>query len=86
MNGSEVPFINNYKMLGAAVVEQAARDYAEYVRIHDKRAESVERFFRGDLFKLYCDLDPEYIIERIRRTYKVKNKGGRPAKVNRGYR
>ena len=66
-----------YKRLGAAVVEQAVRDYAEYVRLRDKRAESIERFFRSDLFTLYVDMDPEYLIERVRARYKFKDRGGR---------
>ena len=68
------PLIKNYKALGAAVVIQAARDYAEFYRMRDKRYEGIERFFRSDLFKLYTDVDPEYLITRLRRIYK---KGGR---------
>ena len=81
----EVECIENYKLLGAAVVELAVRDYADYVRTGSARAETVERFMRGPLFSLYTDLDPEYLIQSIRSRYKVKSEGGRRPKVNRGY-
>lgn len=70
INGNEIPNIENYRALGAAVIQLAAADYVSYYRAGNDEYKRIERFFRSDLFKVYSDLDPEYLISGLRRIKK----------------
>ena len=61
--------MNPYENLANAIVLQAVKDY----RLTDDEAElaEIERFFRSDWFGVLTDVDPEYLIRRLR---KEKNK------------
>ena len=61
--------MNPYEELANAIVLQAVKDY----RLTDDEAElaEIERFFRSDWFGVLTDVDPEYLIRRLRKE-KVK--------------
>ena len=61
--------MNPYENLANAIVLQAVKDY----RLTDDEAElaEIESFFRSDWFGVLTDVDPEYLIRRLR---KEKNK------------
>ena len=54
-----------YENLANAIVLQAVKDY----RLTDDEAElaEIERFFRSDWFGVLTDVDPEYLIRRLRK-------------------
>ena len=57
--------MNPYENLANAIVLQAVKDY----RLSDDEAElaEIERFFRSDWFGVLTDVDPEYLIRRLRK-------------------
>ena len=57
--------MNPYENLANAIVLQAVKDY----RLTDDEAElaEIERFFRSDWFGVLADVDPEYLIRRLRK-------------------
>lgn len=57
--------MNPYENLANAIVLQAVKDY----RLTDDKAElaEIERFFRSDWFGVLTDVDPEYLIRRLRK-------------------
>ena len=57
--------MNPYENLANAIVLQAVKDY----RLTDNEAElaEIERFFRSDWFGVLTDVDPEYLIRRLRK-------------------
>ena len=57
--------MNPYENLANAIVLQAVKDY----RLTDDEAElaEIERFFRSDWFGVLTDIDPEYLIRRLRK-------------------
>ena len=57
--------MNTYENLANAIVLQAVKDY----RLTDDEAElaEIERFFRSDWFGVLTDVDPEYLIRRLRK-------------------
>jgi hypothetical protein len=57
--------LNPYENLANAIVLQAVKDY----RLTDDEAElaEIERFFRSDWFGGLTDVDPEYLIRRLRK-------------------
>ncbi|MBO6270118.1 MAG: hypothetical protein II008_19500 [Oscillospiraceae bacterium] len=57
--------LNPYENLANAIVLQAVKDY----RLTDDEAElaEIERFFRSDWFGVLTDVDPEYLIRRLRK-------------------
>ncbi|MBQ1422800.1 MAG: hypothetical protein IIY97_08545 [Firmicutes bacterium] len=57
--------MNPYENLANAIVLQAVKDY----RLTDDEAElaEIERFFRSDWFGVLTDVDPEYLIRRLRK-------------------
>ena len=57
--------MNPYEELANAIVLQAVKDY----RLTDDEAElaEIERFFRSDWFGVLTDVDPEYLIRRLRK-------------------
>ena len=57
--------MNPYENLANAIVLQAVKDY----RLTDDEAElaEIEHFFRSDWFGVLTDVDPEYLIRRLRK-------------------
>ena len=57
--------MNPYENLANAIVLQAVKDY----RLTDDEAElaEIESFFRSDWFGVLTDVDPEYLIRRLRK-------------------
>ena len=57
--------MNPYENLANAIVLQAVKDY----RLTDDEAElaEIERFFRSDWCGVLTDVDPEYLIRRLRK-------------------
>lgn len=57
--------MNPYENLANAIVLQAVKDY----RLTDDEAElaEIECFFRSDWFGVLTDVDPEYLIRRLRK-------------------
>jgi hypothetical protein len=57
--------LNPYENQANAIVLQAVKDY----RLTDDEAElaEIERFFRSDWFGVLTDVDPEYLIRRLRK-------------------
>ena len=57
--------MNPYENLANAIVLQAVKDY----RLTDDEAElaEIERFFRSGWFGVLTDVDPEYLIRRLRK-------------------
>ena len=57
--------MNPYENLANAIVLQAVKDY----RLTDDEAElaEIERFFRSDWFGVLTDVNPEYLIRRLRK-------------------
>ena len=57
--------MNPYENLANAIVLQTVKDY----RLTDDEAElaEIERFFRSDWFGVLTDVDPEYLIRRLRK-------------------
>lgn len=66
-----------YQSLANAIVAQAARDYLYLLRLlkrHpedstvQKKAEMFERFFHSDWYSTLTDVDPEYLIGRLKKS------------------
>ena len=64
-----------YENLRNAIVGQAAKDYIKALRAQAKnpknvfaqaRVEECERYFRSETFALTCNIEPEYIIEKLK--------------------
>ena len=69
-----------FENLANAIIAEAVYDYRN--AIDDYRRKSIETFIRSERFKLLTDLDPEYIILRLREEHEQKQrnprqKGGR---------
>lgn len=70
--------IRPYKELACAIVERAILDYREaakdlkYAKQAPKRALAMKtkiecmNFFKSDWFKILVDIDPNYIIEKLK--------------------
>ena len=65
-----------YQALANAIVELAVKDYKKALKHHYRHPDrqeyvdevkSLERFFRSGWYELLTDLDPEILIDRIRR-------------------
>ena len=63
-----------YEALGNAIILQAVKDYRMALRKIKKNprnreaideALQIERFFRGPLFGVITDLDPEFLIDKL---------------------
>ena len=68
--------MTGYQALANAIIEQAAKDYMAAIRIlkrHPDRKAAIEgameceRFFRSGWFATLTDLDPEYLIDKLRK-------------------
>ncbi len=60
--------MDGYQKLANAVVKQAAIDYFDICAGFDKRhsKESLEDFFHSEWFSILTDMDPEYLIAKIK--------------------
>ena len=63
-----------YEALGNAIILQAVKDYRMALRKVKKNPKNreaidealqIERFFRGPLFGVITDLDPEFLIDKL---------------------
>ena len=68
--------MSGYQALANAVIEQAAKDYRDVIhrlkRYPDSKAAmetamEVERFFHSDWYAALTDIDPDYLIDRLRK-------------------
>ena len=64
-----------YENLANAIVKQAARDYMTalkrlkkdpYDRKKRKEVRELEEFFHSDWYELLTDVDPDYLIRKLR--------------------
>ena len=54
-----------YQELANAIVLQAVKDYR--MTDDERELKEIERFFRSDWFGVLTDVDPEYLIRRLRK-------------------
>lgn len=60
--------------LAEAVITAACNDYRDALALNNEsEIASCERFFRSNYFTALCSLDPEMLIEKLRRTQKPKH-------------
>ena len=68
--------MNGYQNLANAIIEQAVKDYREALRRLKRHPDSkaamelameCERFFRSGWYGVLTDIDPDYLIERLRK-------------------
>jgi len=66
---------SNFELLAAAIVQQACIDYtkAKDVNTHGgvSRRE-IERFIRSDYFKTICDINPSWLLTKLREKIRAK--------------
>lgn len=53
-----------YEKLANAIIMQAVKDYRS--TSSPSEINSIERFFRSDLFSALTSVDPEFLIKRLR--------------------
>jgi len=73
--GADAPNYDPYEELANAIVAQAARDYMSALRKGYKghyQKVTLERFFRSSHFRRLTDVDPEYMITRLREEAKKR--------------
>ncbi|MBR6029416.1 MAG: hypothetical protein IKP40_10025 [Clostridia bacterium] len=67
--------MEGYQGLANAIVEQAAKDYVSALRFLKKHpgakgalkeALEIEDFFHSEWYALLTDVDPDYLIKRLR--------------------
>ncbi len=68
--------LQGYELLRYAIVEQEINDYFDLlarfeVPTVDRNITLSEKFFRSQWFTCLCDLDPEYVMETVRRKAKT---------------
>ena len=65
-----------YQAMANAIIEQAAKDYRDSVRRLKRYPDSkagmetameLERFFHSDWYATLTDIDPDYLINRLRK-------------------
>lgn len=68
VNNSQIPNLGNYQALASAIVETAARDYMQAVRVGNRTSQdTIERFFRSQEYYLYTGgIDPEWLIKNLK--------------------
>lgn len=73
---NEVEQIGGWVALGNAIVKQAANDYLKALKEYERHPhnnialgeiKSCERFFRGEWFGLLTTLDPDMLIQKLRK-------------------
>ena len=68
-----------------AIIKQAAEDYVSALNdcgpryAPDHRISEIRNFFHSDWFGLLCNLDPDYLLERLNR---IARENRRKEKVN----
>ena len=68
MQGEEKPLGDPYEELANAIIIQAAKDYVHAIRGGYKdrhKKQSLERFFRSNLFRILTNTDPEWLISHL---------------------
>lgn len=68
--------LQGYELLRYAIVEQEINDYFDLlarfeVPTQDNNITLSEKFFRSQWFMYLCDLDPEYVMETVKRKAKT---------------
>lgn len=53
-----------YENLANAIIMQAVKDYRNTTSLSE--INSIERFFRSDLFSALTSVDPKFLIKRLR--------------------
>lgn len=57
-----------YRSLGYKVVLVAVQEYKSALKGNcESKMRDLERFFRSDEFKIYCELDGEAVIKELRK-------------------
>ena len=73
--------IEPYQELANAIVAQAARDYLFILRLlkhHPtdseawRKAREYERFFYSDWYSTLTNVDPEYLVSRLKKTVGIE--------------
>ena len=68
--------MSGYQALANAIIEQAAKDYRDAIhrlkrypdsKVAMETAMEVERFFHSDWYATLTDIDPDYLIDRLRK-------------------
>ena len=68
--------MTGYQALANAIIEQAVKDYRVALKILRRHPDSkaamaeameVERFFHSSWYATLTDIDPDYLIERLRK-------------------
>ena len=68
--------MTGYQALANAIIEQAVKDYRAALKTLRRHPDSkavmatameVERFFHSSWFAVLTDIDPDYLIERLRK-------------------
>lgn len=68
--------MDGWQALANAIIEQAAKDYAAgirlvkrdpYARAALQDALAIERFFHSRWYSVLTEVDPDYLIERLRK-------------------
>ena len=68
--------MTGYQALANGIIEQAVKDYRAALKILRRHPDSkaamatvmeVERFFHSSWFAVLTDIDPDYLIERLRK-------------------
>lgn len=68
--------MTGYQSLANGIIEQAVKDYRAALKILRRHPDSktamatameVERFFRSSWYAVLTDIDPDYLIEKLRK-------------------
>lgn len=68
--------MSGYRALANAIIEQAVKDYREALRSLRRHPDSkaamqtameIENFFHSDWYGVLTDIDPDYLIDRLRK-------------------
>ena len=73
--------MNGYEALASSIIEQAVKDYRIALKALSRNPknkaakamkEDVEAFFRSDWFGVLTDINPEYLISKLRMEVETK--------------
>lgn len=68
--------MTGYQALGNAIIEQAVKDYRAALKILRRHLDSkaamaeameIERFFHSGWYGVLTEIDPDYLIKRLRK-------------------
>lgn len=68
--------MTGYQALANAIIEQAVKEYRAALKILRRHSDSkaamasameVEKFFHSDWYATLTDIDPDYLIDRLRK-------------------